>query len=47
MPQPEVLVFRAHEKFDSRGKLIDEKTAGILKKYLEAFAEWVLRFRRP
>jgi chromate reductase, NAD(P)H dehydrogenase (quinone) len=47
MPQPEVLVFRAHEKFDSQGKLIDERTAEGLKKYLAAFAEWVLRFRTP
>jgi chromate reductase len=47
MPQPEVLVFRAHEKFDSQGKLIDERTAEALKKYLAAFAEWVLRVRKP
>jgi chromate reductase len=44
MPQPEVLVFRAHEKFDSHGRLSDDKTAELLKKYLAAFAEWVLRF---
>ena len=46
MPQPEVLVFRAHEKFDGQGKLTDEQTAGFLKKYLVAFAEWVLHFRK-
>ncbi len=45
MPQPEILVFRAHEKFDAQGNLIDEKTAEFLRKYLEAFKAWVLRFR--
>ena len=45
MPQPEVLVFRANEKFDAQGKLTDEKTAAFLKQYLAALAEWVVRFR--
>jgi chromate reductase len=43
IPQPEILVFRAHEKFEAQGKLIDEKTAEFLKKYLVAFLEWVKR----
>jgi chromate reductase len=45
MPQPEILVFRAHEKFDADGNLTDAKTAEFLGKYLEAFRDWVLRFR--
>lgn len=45
MPQPEVLVFRAHEKFDDAGELTDEKTAEFLGKYLTAFHDWVLRFK--
>jgi chromate reductase len=45
MPQPEILVFRAHEKFDAEGNLTDEKTAEFLGKYLEAFKGWVERFR--
>jgi chromate reductase len=45
MPQPEILVFRAHEKFDAEGNLTDAKTAEYLAKYLEAFRAWVLRFR--
>lgn len=45
MPQPEVLVFRAHEKFDAAGELIDEGTAKFLRSYLEAFHAWVLRFK--
>jgi len=44
MPQPEVLVFRAHEKFDANGELIDEKTAAFLVAYLEAFKAWAQRF---
>jgi chromate reductase, NAD(P)H dehydrogenase (quinone) len=45
MPQPEILVFRAHEKFDAAGNLTDEKTAEFLGKYLEAFKAWVERLR--
>jgi chromate reductase, NAD(P)H dehydrogenase (quinone) len=45
MPQPEVLVFRAHEKFDASGELTDSKTAEFLGKYLEALRDWTLRFK--
>jgi chromate reductase len=45
MPQPEILVFRAHEKFDDDGRLIDGTTAKYLTAYLEAFAAWVERFK--
>jgi chromate reductase len=45
MPQPEILVFRAHEKFDAAGNLTDETTGEYLVRYLEAFKAWVLRFR--
>lgn len=45
MPQPEVLVFRAHEKFDAEGNLTDEKTAEFLGKYLVALKAWTLRFK--
>lgn len=43
MPQPELLVFRAHEKFDAEGRLTDETTRAYLRRYLEAFQEWVRR----
>lgn len=43
MPQPELLVFRAHEKFGADGALTDETTAKYLTRYLEAFAAWVRR----
>lgn len=45
MPQPELLVFRAHEKFDASGALTDEATAKYLRRYLEAFAAWVRRLK--
>jgi len=44
MPQPEILVSHAHEKFDAEGKLVDAKTAEFLGRYLVAFREWILRF---
>lgn len=45
MPQPEILVYRAHEKFDAAGQLTDETTAKYLAAYLVAFHAWVLRFQ--
>jgi chromate reductase len=45
MPQPEILVARAQEKFDAGGELTDAKTAEFLSKYLEALKAWILRFR--
>lgn len=47
MPQPELLVFRAHEKFDAQGRLTDEPTREFLRQYLQAFAAWVRRFVPP
>ncbi|HEX8223402.1 MAG TPA: NADPH-dependent FMN reductase [Allosphingosinicella sp.] len=44
MPQPELLVFKAHEKFDPQGKLTDPATEQYLGRYLVAFAAWVRRF---
>jgi chromate reductase len=46
MPQPELLVFRAHEKFDAEGNLTDEATAKFLKRYLEVFTVWIGYFRK-
>jgi chromate reductase len=43
MPVPELLVFRAHEKFDAEGRLTDEGTIKFLGVYLAAFAAWVRR----
>jgi chromate reductase len=44
MPQPELLVFKAHEKFDGEGRLTDAATGEYLQRYLAAFGEWVRRF---
>jgi chromate reductase, NAD(P)H dehydrogenase (quinone) len=45
MPQPEILVYRAHEKFDAEGRLTDEKTREYLGKFLVAFGQWIHRVR--
>ena len=44
MPQPEILVYRAHQKFDDDGNLTDEATRKFLGKYLEALYGWVNNF---
>lgn len=44
MPQPELLVFKAHEKFDGDGALIDEATRQYLGRYLAALEAWIRRF---
>jgi chromate reductase, NAD(P)H dehydrogenase (quinone) len=46
MTQPEVLIARAHEKFDANGVLTDQSTRGFLAQFLEAFTEWVVRFAK-
>jgi chromate reductase len=44
LAQPEVLVARAHEKFDDAGRLTDEPTRAHLRTFLERFAAWVAIF---
>jgi chromate reductase len=46
MPQPEYLLFRAHEKIDAGGRLTDQASRDFLEKYLVAFADWVRLFAR-
>jgi chromate reductase len=36
--QPEVLVARAHEKFDAEGRLVDQTTRDLLTTFLQRFA---------
>src|SRR5919106_1134230 len=43
MLQPEVLVSRAHQKFDRDGRLSDEATRTFLRQYLETFQAWATR----
>jgi chromate reductase len=45
MPQPELLVFKAHEKFDAEGRLIDEATRQHLQRFLTSFGAWIRRLR--
>jgi chromate reductase len=45
MLQPEVLVGRAHERFDGEGNLTDEKVRSYLKMFLEHVVEWIERLR--
>lgn len=44
MTQPEVLVGRAHEKFDADGRLTDEATRTFLAQFLERFVIWIGHF---
>jgi chromate reductase len=46
LPQPEVLVFRAHEKFDADGRLTDEPTRVFVGRLLVALADWTARLTR-
>ena len=44
--QPEILVYRAHEKFDADGRLVDERTREFVGKLLRELADWTRRLRR-
>lgn len=43
MNQPEVLIPRAHERFDQTGKLTDESTRQLLARFATAFTAFVRR----
>lgn len=43
LQQPEILVARAREKFDSAGRLTDEATRKFLVMFLDEFASWIAR----
>jgi chromate reductase, NAD(P)H dehydrogenase (quinone) len=45
MLQPEVLVGRAQERFDTGGRLTDEPTRRFLGLFLDQFAAWLVRQR--
>jgi chromate reductase len=45
LPGPEVLVARAHEKFDDQGRLTDETTRRYVRELLQRLAEWTHRLR--
>ena len=43
LPQPGILVYRAHEKFDADGRLTDERTREFVGRLLVALADWTRR----
>jgi chromate reductase len=45
MNQPEVLIPRAHERFDGEGKLVDESTRQLLTRFATAMVAFVGRYR--
>jgi chromate reductase, NAD(P)H dehydrogenase (quinone) len=45
LPPPELLVARAHERFDQDLRLTDEGTRKVLRDLLERFARWIARER--
>jgi chromate reductase, NAD(P)H dehydrogenase (quinone) len=45
LPPPELLVAKAHERFDDRQRLTDETTRKVLEDLLERFARWIARER--
>lgn len=44
--RPEILIFRAHERFDASGTLTDEPTRALIRTQLEALAEWTRTLQR-
>jgi chromate reductase len=44
--RPEVMIAKAHERFDAAGKLTDEPTRKQVAKQLEAFVHWIERWLR-
>ncbi|HZN99152.1 MAG TPA: NAD(P)H-dependent oxidoreductase [Gemmatimonadales bacterium] len=45
LPPPELLIGRAHERFDSNLRLTDESTRKILSDLLVRFSRWIARER--
>jgi chromate reductase len=43
LPPPELLVAKAHERFDSQRRLTDESVRHVLTTLLERFARWIRR----
>lgn len=46
MLRPEVLVGRAHERFDAEGRLTDEATRQFVSDFLRQFVDWIHRNRQ-
>ena len=46
MQQPEAYLVRAGDLFDEAGAVKDEKTASFLRKFIQAYADWVEKILR-
>src|ERR671933_1650432 len=46
MPEPQMLIPNARERFDENGDLIDEETRERMVRFLAALVEWTERFRQ-
>lgn len=47
MPEPQMLIPNAREKFDENGDLTDEETRERMHRFLTALAEWTERMGAP
>ena len=45
--QPEVMIAKAHERFDAEGNLTDEATREYVRRLLQSLVEWPRRIRQP
>jgi chromate reductase len=44
--QPEVMIAKAHERFDAEGNLTDEKTKEFIHQLLQSLVDWTQRIRQ-
>jgi NAD(P)H-dependent FMN reductase len=47
MPEPQMLVSDARNRFDENGELIDEETRKRMHRFIESLVEWTELFRKP
>ena len=45
--QPEVMIAKAHERFDAEGNLTDEKTKEFIRLLLQGLLDWTQRIGQP
>ena len=46
MPEPQMLISNARERFDGNGGLTDEQTRERMRRFLTALVEWAERFKQ-
>ena len=47
MPEPQMLISNARERFDENGDLTDEQTRERMRRFIVALVEWTERFKKP